>query len=98
MQGETGSLRDLKRYHYRDNLVPNHNNKIIEENSGDDNADQESNDSAGSESEPDQEHNNVDHIARLREFQFKILSSSNNPICNPSQPRSGRRHTLCLTR
>ena len=48
MQGETGSLRDLKRYHYRDAYsVPNHhNNKIIEENSGDGgddtNADQES--------------------------------------------------------
>ena len=55
--------------------------------------------SADTESEHDQEQsNNPDHIARLREFQFKILSSSNNPICSPSQPRSGRRHTLCLTR
>ena len=112
MQGETGSLRDLKRYHYRDShSVLNHssnntNNKIIEEeNSGEcgdtnDNTDQESDHSVDAESEHDQEQqsNNPDHIARLREFQFKILSSSNNPICNPSQPRSGRRHTLCLTR
>ena len=81
MQGETGSLHDLKRYHsHREDLVPT---KILEE--SDTNSDTNDSD------DPDTE-----NLALLREFQLKILSTSKN-IAN-NRPRSGRRHTLCLTR
>ena len=84
MQGETGSLHDLKRYHLRDHVLVS--NKIIEES-----------DNHESESDENDNENDEEHLARLREFQLKLLTSSNSGL-NNARPRSGRRHTLCLTR
>ena len=91
MQGETGSLHDLKRYH--NHVLPR---KILEEN-----------ERFAEESEDDEDENLVsetglggegesEHLLRLREFQVKLLASSNTAYNNRS--KSGRRHTLCLTR
>ena len=82
MQGETGSLHDLKRYH--NHVLPR---KILEEN-----------DQSVEESEEEEDENldQSDHLLRLREFQVKLLASSNTAYNN--RAKSGRRHTLCLTR
>lgn len=82
MQGETGSLHDLKRYH--NHVLPR---KILEEN-----------DQSVEESEEEEDENldESDHLLRLREFQVKLLASSNTAYNN--RAKSGRRHTLCLTR
>ena len=45
---------------------------------------------------PDSENPESEHMAKLREFQIKLLASSNTAYNNRS--KSGRRHTLCLTR
>ncbi len=99
MQGETGSLRDLKRYHLGQRQV------IVEEPEPEtgltdvavnnlESAEAPAAETSASEAPeggPDSEHK-----ARLREFQVKLLASSNTAYSGRS--KSGRRHTLCLTR
>ena len=84
MQGETGSLHDLKRYH--NHVLPR---KILEEK--DDQFVEESEEESANIDEEES-----DHLLRLREFQVKLLASSNTAYNNRS--KSERRHTLCLTR
>ena len=84
MQGETGSLHDLKRYH--NHVLPR---KILEEK--DDQFVEESEEESDNIDEEES-----DHLLRLREFQVKLLASSNTAY--NSRSKSGRRHTLCLTR
>ena len=83
MQGETGSLHDLKRYH--NHVLPR---KILEEN--------ERFEESEEEEENLETEGESDHLLRLREFQVKLLASSNTAYNN--RAKSGRRHTLCLTR
>lgn len=119
MQGETGSLRDLKRYHLEHHHgVPR---TILEEKTSNqsetkdivEGGDAAANDNGnhGSDSSrtlptvvttdasidaEDEEADGSDHMMRLREFQVKLLAASNTAY--NSRSRSGRRHTLCLTR
>ncbi len=100
MQGETGSLRDLKRYHLEHHGLPR---TILEENVSQDACDEASvsDSSAGIQADNSSvvENNNEadeEHLLRLREFQVKLLAASNTAYSTRS--KSGRRHTLCLTR
>ena len=90
MQGETGSLRDLKRYRNQTHspLIP----KRIPEN----NCEEENTDTDGEDNEISDQNGSEEHMARLREFQVKLLASSHTAY--NKRARSGRRHTLCLTR
>jgi hypothetical protein len=39
----------------------------------------------------------IENMTHLRELQIKLLAES-TPVSTVGRPRSGRRHTLCLTR
>lgn len=96
MQGETGSLRDLKRYHLEQHhTVPR---TILEDDEDQVPNNVETKDDCDvsdvSDVPPAEEES--EHLLRLREFQVKLLASSNTAY--NSRARSGRRHTLCLTR
>ena len=106
MQGETGSLRDLKRYHLEHHGMPR---TILEEPSGtvsdgkvskdveiEDDCDIGGSGFDSSANSLSDDGSESEHMLRLREFQVKLLASSNNAY--NSRSKSGRRHTLCLTR
>ena len=52
---------------------------------------------AGSDSNSGSSDSESEHMLRLREFQAKLLASSNSTP-HTSRSKNGRRHTLCLTR